>query len=159
RTMRYFCQQTIVITLGAIVLLVRASIAQPDSHDDLYIARAIVTGSDERNRPLGFKLCFEDVLVKVSGDPEIVRDSRFETLAAHAGQYISTFSYRDRLEGKPVHDEQGTHDRPHDLTCRFNPEKIDSVLKTFGRKPWLEPRPRLVMFLIVRGRRSGGLLS
>jgi hypothetical protein len=78
---------------------------------------------------------FEDVLVKVSGDATILSDRRFEALAAVAGQYVSTFSYRDRLEGKPVHDEQGTYDRPHFLTCQFDPQKIDGVLKMLGRKP------------------------
>jgi len=62
------------------------SIAQPDSIDDVYTTRVVVTGKDERNRPLGFKLCFEDVLVKASGDVTIVSDSRFEPLAAGAGQ-------------------------------------------------------------------------
>jgi hypothetical protein len=158
--MKSVWQQTIAIALEAFVVLwPGASAAQPGSLDDLYTTRAIVTGSDERNRPLGFSLCFEDVLVKVSGDPNVVRDGRFATLAANAGQYISKFSYRDRFEGKPVHDEQGTHDRPHFLTCQFDPQKIDSVLKTLGRKPWLGPRPRLVMLLVVRGPRNGGILS
>ena len=142
-----------------VVLCTDASIAQPDSLDDLYTTRAVVTGKDERTRPLGFKLCFEDVLVKASGDASIVSDSRFEVLAASAGQYISTFSYRDRLEGKPVHDEQGTYDRPHFLTCRFDPQKIDGVLQTLGRKPWLAHRPRLVMLVAVHGRKSSGVLS
>ena len=97
-----------------VVLWTDASIAQPDSLDDVYTTRAVVTGKDERNRPLGFKLCFEDVLVKASGDASIVSDSRFETLAAGAGQYVSTFSYRDRLEEKPAHDEQGcVYRKPH----------------------------------------------
>jgi len=136
-----------------------ALIAQPDSIDDVYTTRAVVTGKDERNRPLGFKLCFEDVLVKVSGDASIVSDSRFEILAAGAGQYVSAFSYRDRLEGKPVHDEQGTYDRPFFLTCQFDPQKIDSVLKTLGRKPWSGHRPRLVILVVVHGRTNSGILS
>src|SRR5262245_25999018 len=142
-----------------VVLWTDALIAQPDSIDDVYTTRAVVTGKDERNRPLGFKLCFEDVLVKASGDASIVSDSRFEILAAGAGQYVSAFSYRDRLEGKPVHDEQGTYDRPFFLTCQFDPQKIDSVLKTLGRKPWLAHRPRLVMLVAVHGRKSNGVLS
>jgi hypothetical protein len=142
-----------------IVLCTVASIAHPDSLDDVYTTRAVVTGKDERNRPLGFKLCFEDVLVKASGDASIVNDSRFEAFADRAEQYVSSFSYRDRLEGKPVHDEQGTYDRPHFLTCRFDPQKIDSVLKTFGRKPWLAHRPRLVTLVAVHGRKQSGILS
>ena len=98
-------------------------------------------------------------LTKVSGDASIVSDSRFENLAAGAGQYVSSFSYRDRLEGKPVHDEQGTYDRPYFLTCQFDSQKIDSVLKTLGRKPWLGHRPRLLMLVIVHGRTNSGILS
>jgi hypothetical protein len=150
----------LTIALWVIVALWSdVSIAQPDSLDDVYTTRAVVTGKDERNRPLGFKLCFEDVLVKASGDASIVSDSRFETLAASAGQYVSTFSYRDRLEGKPVHDEQGTYDRPFFLTCHFDPQKIDSILKTLGRKPWLAHRPRLTMLVVVHGRTNDGMLS
>jgi uncharacterized protein len=149
---------SIILSLLA-VLWIDASIAQPESLDDVYTTRAVVTGKDERNRPLGFKLCFEDVLIKASGDASIVSDKRFERLAAGAGQYVSTFSYRDRLEGKPVHDEQGTYDRPHFLTCRFDPQKIDSVLKTLDRKPWLGHRPRLVMLVAVHGRKNSGILS
>ena len=67
-----------------VVLWTGSSIAQPGN--DVYTTRAVVTGKDERNRPLGFRLCFEDVLIKVSGDASIVTDRRFEALAAVAGQ-------------------------------------------------------------------------
>jgi hypothetical protein len=149
------------LTIGLwvfVCLWTSASVAQPDNLDDDYTTRTVVTGKDDRNRPLGFRLCFDDVLVKVSGDATIVSDSRFETLAANAGQYILTFSYRDRLEGKPVHDEQGTYDRPFFLTCHFESQKIDSVLKTLGRKPWGH-RPRLTMLVVVHGRTNSGILS
>lgn len=154
------CVIKLAIVLWAfLVFWTDDSIAQPDSLNDIYTTRAVVTGKDERNRPLGFRLCFEDVLIKVSGDASIVSDSRFENLAASAGQYVSTFSYRDRLEGKPVHDEQGTYDRPHFLTCHFDPQKIDDVLKTLGRRPWSGNRPRLVMLVVVHGRTNSGVLS
>jgi hypothetical protein len=142
-----------------IVLWADSSIGKAGGLDDIYTTRAVVTGTDERNRPLGFSLCLEDVLVKVSGDASILSDRRFAALAAAAGQYVSTFSYRDRFEGKPVHDEQGTYDRPHFLTCQFDPKKIDGVLKMLGRKPWLGRRPRLVLVLSVHGRTNSGLLS
>lgn len=135
------------------------ALAQSDVPDDIYTTRSIVTGKDERNRPLGFRLCFEDVLVKASGDASIVNSGRFKSLAAKAGQYIVSFSYRDWLEGKPLHDEQGTYDRPHVMTCHFDPKKIDDVLKTLGRKPWLGHRPRLVMVVAVHGWKNSGVLS
>jgi hypothetical protein len=150
----------LTLALCAFMVLWRdGSIGQPGGVSDIYTTRAVVTGTDERNRPLGFRLCFEDVLVKVSGDASILSDRRFAALAAVAGQYVSTFSYRDRFEGKPVHDEQGTYDRPDFLTCQFDPQKIDGVLKMLGRKPWLGHRPRLIMILIVHGRTNSGVLS
>jgi uncharacterized protein len=151
---------SVAVAFGAIMTArIDVSMAQSGSLEDIYTTRAVVTGQDERNRPLGLRLCFEDVLVKVSGDASVVSDSRFKALAAGAGQYLSTFSYRDRLEGKPVHDEQGTYDRPFFLTCRFDSEKIDGALKKLGRNPWSGHRPHLVMLVIVHGRTKSGVLS
>lgn len=127
--------------------------------DDIYTARTIVTGKDERNRPLGFRLCFEDVLVRVSGDPYIMEVKRAHALAVHARRYITEFSYRDRLEGKPLKDEQGTYDRPHYLTCKFDKTKIDAVLKKLHHKPWTGKRPHLVVVVGVHGRKASGLLT
>ena len=43
------------------------------SGDPLYIGRAIVTGTDNRDRPRGLGICLGQVLVKVSGDPNILQ--------------------------------------------------------------------------------------
>lgn len=115
----------------------------------LYEARAVVTGQGEPNRRIGFALALENVLVKVSGDPRLIGDGRVAALAKDAGALVAGFGYRDRLEGVPVHDEQGTYDRPHDLTVSFDPAKIDAALRGLGRKPWMASRPRLAVFLGV----------
>lgn len=117
---------------------------------DLYQAKPIVTGIGETNRKIGFALAFEDVLVKVSGDPRLIGDPRVADLAKDAGSMVKEFRYRDRMEGIPIHDEQGSYDRPHDLTTIFAPEKIDAVLASLGSKPWTEPRPTVTLFLRVR---------
>ena len=118
--------------------------------ESLYQGQAIVTGQDERSRPRGIVEAFEDVLVKVSGDPRLIDDPRLGAVAAQAASAVTEFSYRDRMEGIPVHDEQGTRDRPYDLTVQFEPARIDAVLRSLGREPWLAPRPRLGVFLGVR---------
>jgi hypothetical protein len=117
---------------------------------ELYQAKPIVTGIGETNRKVGFALAFEDVLVKVSGDPRLIGDPRVADLAKDAGSMVKEFRYRDRMEGIPIHDEQGSYDRPHDLTTIFAPEKIDAVLASLGSKPWTEPRPTVTLFLGVR---------
>jgi uncharacterized protein len=72
---------------------------------------------------------------------------------------LPSFPIADRLEGIPNHDDQGTYDRPFFLTCRFDPNKIDDVLRLLGRKPWLGSPPRLAMLLVVRGRKDDAILT
>lgn len=125
----------------------------------LYQAQAIVTGTGEENRQIGFRLCLAQVVVKVSGDQQLLTRSGFVEAEAHAGDFVAQFRYRDRMEGIPVHDEQGTHDRPHDLTCIYDPATLDPLLGSLGGKPWLESRPRLAVFLAVENAKSRFVLT
>jgi len=134
--------------LAAALFLAAASAAAADT-SELYQATAIVTGTGEVNRRLGLAMCLEEVLVKVSGDARLIGDERVVALMAKAGALVSEFRYRDRFAHRPINDEQGTRDRPHDLTVDFDRAKIDAELARLGRKPWTAPRPRLVVFLGV----------
>ena len=118
--------------------------------DDLYQARTIVTGQGEESGAVGFADCLQQVLVKVSGDPRLSGDPRIAALAGQAGTFVAVFDYRDRMAGIPVHDEQGTRDRPYDLTVSFDPAKVDAALRSLGREPWRGPRPRVAVLLGVR---------
>jgi hypothetical protein len=133
--------------------------AADTARDHLYVARAIVTGRGETNRPAGFALCLQDVLVKLSGDPRLINDPKARELGARAGTFVSDFQYRDLLEGKPIHDEQGTYDRPHYLTTTFDAAKIDAALRSLGREPWLAARPRVMVFLGVEGQKAKFVLA
>jgi uncharacterized protein len=118
--------------------------------DDLYQAQTIVTGQGKESRRLGFANCLEQVLVKVSGDPQLLDKPDVASMAGDAGRFVADFHYRDRMAGIPVHDEQGTRDRPYDLTVSFDPEKIDAALQTLGSEPWRASRPRMVALVAVR---------
>lgn len=151
-------------SFAAAILIVCAGLARaaetkpppPVAIEDIYTTQAVVTGKDERNRPLGFRLCFEDVLVKASGDATILDARGVPALAAKAGDYIDSFSYFDRLHGRDIHDEQGSYDRPHFLTCHFNPAKIDAALASLGRKTWKGKRPAMTMIVTVQGLQQAG---
>jgi uncharacterized protein len=123
------------------------------AHDvsGLYQATAIVTGSDRRQRPIGFARCFREVLVKVSGEPRLARDPRVDRLAAEANIFIGSFTYVDQMAGIKHKDDQGTYDRPFDLTVRFVPALIDKILADLGERPWLGARPVIVPVLAIRG--------
>ena len=142
------------------VLMLLPAIAAPafatqqEPHLGRYDARTIVTGTDLRSRPAGMAACLADVLVKVSGDPTIRDDPRLPSLASRAGSYATGFDYRDRMSGIPHHDEQGSSDRPYNLTVRFDPAQIDAALRALGRAPWPDPRPALLVVLHVTGARD-----
>ena len=136
-----------------------ASPARTQEADALYQAVAIVTGTDMRSRPTGFAQALREVLVKVSGEPRLLRDPRVAALAAHADTLVRSFDYVDQLAGIPRHDDQGTYDRPHDLTVRFDPQRIDAALATLGERPWRGTRPVVVPVVAVRGFGKRYLLS
>ncbi|WP_407150955.1 DUF2066 domain-containing protein [Bradyrhizobium sp. ORS 86] len=115
--------------------------------NDLYRAQTVVTGQGEPNRIIGFGACLEDVLIKVSGQQALAGDKRLAAYKSKAKEFVSDFSYHDQYAGKPHHDEQGTRDRPFDLTVTFDEQKIDGLLTTLGLKPWKAQRPMLGVFV------------
>jgi len=125
----------------------------------LYRCNTVVTGTRVETRLPGFAECLRIALVKLSGDSSIVRDQRFTAATKRSRDYVQRFSYRDRLAGRPLHDEQGTHDRPQDLTVEFDPAKLDALARSLGRAPWPLPRPRVMMFLAVTNLREAFVLT
>ena len=117
---------------------------------DLYRAQTVVTGEGEANRIIGFASCLEDVLIKVSGAESLAGDRRLAAYKSNARNLVKAFSYHDQFSGKPKRDEQGTRDRPYDLTVDFEEGKIDDVLKALGLKPWLSHRPRLAVLVEMK---------
>lgn len=113
---------------------------------DLYQAKVTVTGQSEANRMVGFAVCLEDVLIKLSGAQKVAGDRRLKAYQSDAKSFVASFSYRDQFFGKPIRDEQGTRDRPYDLTVNFEKSKIDDLLAKLGLKPWLGRRPTLAVF-------------
>lgn len=137
--------RAVILTIMIAGLTPRAAFAV--TADDLYQSQTIVTGQGEVNRQIGFRDCLDRVLVRVSGDQRLLEKPEMTALRDKAGSFVDSFRYHDRLEGIPIHDEQGTHDRPHDLTCLYKPATVDKLLAQLGRKPWLGERPALAVFL------------
>src|SRR5258705_13033435 len=115
--------------------------------EDLYRAQTVVTGQGEANRIIGFAACLEDVLIKVSGAQKLAGDRRLAAYKANAKSFVRAFSYHDQFSGTPTRDEQGTRDRPYDLTVDFDETKIDDLLKALHIKPWPSHRPVLAVFV------------
>lgn len=133
------------------LLCVAAAGARAADSGALYQADAIVTGTDMRQRPWGFAQCLREVLVKVSGDPGLRDDPRVVGLAEHADRFVASFDYLDLMAHLKKNDDQGSYDRPHRLTVRFDPMMVDVLVTELGDTPWRGERPVVVPVLTVDG--------
>jgi uncharacterized protein len=127
--------------------------------DALYRCATVVTGTRMETRLPGFAECLREVVIKLTGDQTIVTDPRFSRRAKHPEEDVDLFSYRDRLFGRPVHDEQGTHDRPHNLTVVFKRSRIDALARSLGREPWPASRPRVFLLVAVENLKASFVLT
>jgi uncharacterized protein len=137
------------LPMALAILGVVASPAAAFEPSDIYTSQVVVSGQGDANRLTGFGTCLERVLTRVTGDVELADKPEAKAAMAKAADYVAAYSYRDRLEGRPVHDEQGTYDRPHNLTCRFKTGPLDKLIGDLGGKPWLMRRPVIAVFLDV----------
>ena len=106
--------------------------------DDLYQGQTIVTGQVEEARRLGFPVCLDQVLVKVSGDPRLIGDP--EVLLAGQAATVTDYAFAIVWQAYPSMTSRA-RDRPYDLTVRFDPAKIDAALRSLGREPWRRVTP------------------
>lgn len=125
----------------------------------LFQATTIVTGTGGESQGDAFALTLEAVLVKVSGNPNLIGDERLAGLRRTAERLVVTFSYRDLYAGRPIHDEQGTYDRPHFLTVRFDPDRVVEALAAIGETVYEGPRPPIQTVLQVDAIRDKFLLT
>lgn len=92
---------------------------------------------------------FRRVLVKVSGNPVLIADPRVASLDDQAARLVEDLAYIDRMSDDPHHDEQGTRDRPFDLSVHSSPTGIAAALAALGEHPWTAPKPRILVHVTV----------
>ncbi len=147
-----------LLTAGAALLLPRRAIAASEAFA-LYQARTIVTGQREETRIPGMKLCLRNVLVRVSGDPRLANNPAVDALVETPEAAVTDYAYRDLYAQRPIRDEQGTRDRPYEMTVNYDPARIDAMLAALGSRPWTAERPALMIFLAVRHIGTSYILS
>lgn len=134
--------------LLALIVLMSASPALAGD-DALYRAETIVTGTEEPERTRGFAIALRQVVVKLTGNIGAASDPRLDAIAGNPHRFVARFSYEDRMKGIPVHDEQGTRERPHFLRVVFASDAIDAELARLGLAKWPAPRPAVALWLAV----------
>ncbi len=132
---------------AALTAILLACLATPVlAGEYLYRAQTIVTGTLEPNRLIGFAVCLEDALIKVSGQLRLAGDPRLAPYRQQAAKFVRDYSCRDEKGGKPKNDEQRTRDRSFILTVDFDEAAVNKLLAALGTKPWLARRPAVAVF-------------
>jgi uncharacterized protein len=127
--------------------------------DDLYRAETIVTGQGEPERLRGFRVGVEEAVVKLTGDATLLGSEKLAPVIERSATLVQDFTYEDRMKGIPVHDEQGTRDRPHYLRIRFDKTKFDAALAEAGLKRWQGERPVVAVYLGIKDARGSYVLA
>jgi len=138
--------------LSAAVLLTTtlAVEAAAEQVPDLFRAETIITGTEEPERSRGLREAFGELLVKLTGNAGIRQDPALAPLLDRAGEFVESIELEDRMRGIPVHDEQGTRERPHYLRVRFQAEAVERALAERGIELWGADRPLVAVWLAVR---------
>jgi len=116
---------------------------------NIYTGKAIITGQRDETRIPGFGRALLDALKKVSGDPGISEEEMTAAAGPKLPEFVESYHEHDRMEGIPIHDEQGTRDRSFDLVVDFHQGKVDRLLHELKRQPWLASRPEVTVLLVV----------
>jgi len=145
------------LVLASLAAIAPAGAQEAD--DPLYQSVVLVTGYDMRSRPTGFARALRNVLVNLSGDPRLEKDPRVAEVGKYVDLIVTHFDYVDQMAGIKKHDDQGSYDRPHYLTVRFDPIAIDQMLADLGEKPWRGERPVIVPIIAMHGRTGPLMVS
>ncbi len=150
-----------MVLLGALFLGIDATRAQTPkiSNDDLYKAETVVTGTGEAERMRGFRVGAEETVIKLTGNAKLAGSARIEPILDDAAALVADYSYEDRMKGIPIHDEQGTRDRPHYLRIRFDKAKVDEALADARLKKWKAERPLVAVWLGIKDARKKHVLA
>lgn len=142
-----YARIAVALAIAAKLLLAPPSEAQHLSA--LYRAEAIVTGMFEPERTRGFRLGLSEVLGKLTGDPRLGNDGKLDAWLSNPGPLVARFEYEDRMKDIPIHDEQGTRERPYFLRMVFSPEAIAPILSALGKSVWSN-RPDLAVWIGIK---------
>lgn len=138
-----------LILVCAFPLAIHAAAAQPAAipDEDLYKAQTIVTGTGEAERRRGLRVGAAEILSKLTGDATLDATPKGKAFIETAVNTVAGLEYEDRMKDIPVHDEQGTRDRPHFLRMHFDRTRIDAALREHGLKKWEGRRPLVAVWL------------
>jgi uncharacterized protein len=116
---------------------------------ELHQGRAFVTGTRDDTRIPGFGRALVDTIRKLTGDFTITDAQVAGAMTGPVQDYVASYAETDRMARMPIHDEQGTRDRPFLLEVSFKPAMVDALAARLGKAPWTDDRGATLVLLTV----------
>jgi len=106
--------------------------------DNLYTGKILVTDKTQKTRVKAHKWAIEQVLAKVTGNREILKDKTVQReIRLRTANYIKSFTF--------VTDDQ----KRTFLVDEFDQNKIDTLLRKAGASIWGKRRPKTLVWLVI----------
>ena len=101
--------------------------------DNLYRAKVDVTSQSNNARKQALKQAFQAVIVKISGQKDVISQDVFKRAVNQYSQYLVQYSYE-------------RHNNGLRLVARFDEEKINQLFLTSNNAIWGNLRPQVVIW-------------
>ncbi|MEZ5779539.1 MAG: DUF2066 domain-containing protein [Paracoccaceae bacterium] len=134
---------------AGLALLVAGPTASAIEIPGLYTGRAIITGTQDPELTRGLRAALEDVVIKLTGDARPETRPLYAPILEQPRAFLDDMTLEDRMKGIPVHDEQGTRERPHVLTATFASGPLEAAITGAGLDVWALDRPLVAVWLGV----------
>ena len=123
-----------------LLLLLLPIIASGETIADLYQATVLVASRNQNDFQLGLIQAYKQVLIKVSGDPNIIASPIVQQNIGTLNNIIQRYSYNvtttDNGEPELL------------LQISFDPTSIHQILHQAGQKSWNKNRPLTIIWLV-----------
>lgn len=132
--------------------LLATDLAGAEPVKGLYRAEVLVTSQSLRERNRASSEALAEVLVRVTGMPQVLQQPPAKSAIKRAQRYVSEFSYETTDE---VLEKNGKAKAATRLVFRFSPALIDKLLRDARLPIWPANRPNLLVWLVEDDLRLG----
>lgn len=124
--------------LLAVVLMNLSLLAAPTKAvemNNLYDAAVVVADQSDAARAKGELQALQEVLIRVSGNPQVASNALVKAQLARAGEFVVQFGYSQAKEGQQ-------------LALRFDPALVDRLLRQANEPVWGLRRPLVLLWWV-----------
>lgn len=125
-------------SLAIFLLSIVSTFASAVTVTDLYNASIPVSAQNSQTQAQAFKTGLEQILVKISGNTNVLQNKAISAAIKSAGNYVKEFSYGD----------SSTDPAGNVLNISYQPKAVLSLLQQNQLAIWGENRPLLAVWIV-----------